>query len=503
MCSNYHKNSWKLAIKTIVFILLLCFVIMRLSYLFRNTSFDRNHITGLKAEKNIDVVCIGSSGTFISWEPFRAWKDYGITSYNLATNRLSPALLKSYVKYAMQIQNPDLYIIDLRQINNGDEDTMTGHEGGIRNGIDSFDISLLRLQSIRDCFNYYKINNEVSPESVWSYYFDVAKYHTKWNVLDQNSFENINNNLASTDKGFEFVDVYYKYLVTPDAPTDEIGTLTDRNRKCLDEVLSFCKENDLNTLFIVSLGWISEENMKIYNAAGEMVEERGFDFINCNKYYDEIGLDFAEDLYNDGHCNVFGAEKYTNFMASYIKEHYELEDHRGDEAYKEWDEYLTTAIKKDKAYKSRVENAIVTVKSAHEENLKLKGINEISEWLQKANSDQNTILVVSKKSKVNEIYIPWNVSVGEEDLLRVYTGNTENYSSDQSLDEAYQGTVGTNAVSYKINSGEELRLEIDGKNYAAKDEGTYILVFDNNYNEVMDVIKLQQKGHQVQMTHIQ
>ncbi|WP_026664631.1 hypothetical protein [Butyrivibrio sp. FC2001] len=489
-------------IKTIAFILLVCFVVTRLTYLFRNTSYDRNHITGIKKEKNIDVVCVGASGTFVAWEPFRAWKNYGITSYNLATNAISPPMLKSYVKYAMETQNPDLYIIDLRQIDNSDSDTIVDHEGGLRNGIDSLDISAIRMECIKDCFDYYMSDINISSVDYWSYCFDLAKYHTKLNTLNKDSFKYINNNLPSTDKGFEFVDMYYEHLTYPDNQTDEIGILTDRNKRCMEKLLSFCEDNNLNALFIVSPGWVTKTAMATYNVAEKMVEDRGFRFINCNKYYDEIGLDFSRDFYNEGHCNVYGAEKYTNFMAAYVKEHYNLLDHRENSDYSDWDTYVANALEKDKEKKNCVDDAITRVNEARNSNLQLKEINEIDSWILKADSDQNTILITSKNSEIKNAYIPWKVKDSSKNIIRVFVGDSELFCSDTSLDNPYTATLGTDNLSYSINCGMMTMLSIGEDSFLFSKDGTYITVFDNNYDEVIDVIRIYDDGNRTVMEHL-
>ena len=40
---------------------------------------------------------------------------------------------------------------------------------------------------------------------------------------------------------------------------------------------------------------------------------------------------------DSGHLNVRGAEKVSTYLAEYLAAHYELPDHRGDEAYASWE----------------------------------------------------------------------------------------------------------------------------------------------------------------------
>ena len=50
------------------------------------------------------------------------------------------------------------------------------------------------------------------------------------------------------------------------------------------------------------------------------------------------GIDRATDYYNSKHVNYLGAKKYTAYLTAYIKENYDLPDHRGDKTYSLWEE---------------------------------------------------------------------------------------------------------------------------------------------------------------------
>lgn len=71
-----------------------------------------------------------------------------------------------------------------------------------------------------------------------------------------------------------------------------------------------------------------------------MVEERGYPVINFNteEMYQELDIDWDKDFYNSKHLNYIGAEKYTAWLTKYLKEHYDLEDHRGDAKYDSWEQ---------------------------------------------------------------------------------------------------------------------------------------------------------------------
>ena len=74
------------------------------------------------------------------------------------------------------------------------------------------------------------------------------------------------------------------------------------------------------------------------NTITEVTEAFGVPFFDMNLYYEEIGLDFSQDFSDPHHVNVQGADKVTKFLAKYLVEEYDLQDHRGEPEYASWDE---------------------------------------------------------------------------------------------------------------------------------------------------------------------
>ena len=68
-----------------------------------------------------------------------------------------------------------------------------------------------------------------------------------------------------------------------------------------------------------------------------------------NLSLEDIGLDWNTDTKDGGdHMNSAGAEKVSAYLADYLKDNYELTDHRGDKDYAEWDRDYNEAGKDSK-----------------------------------------------------------------------------------------------------------------------------------------------------------
>ena len=61
-----------------------------------------------------------------------------------------------------------------------------------------------------------------------------------------------------------------------------------------------------------------------------VVQEYGYDFVNFDTQIDAIGLDPLSDFANAEHLNVFGAEKFTPYLADYLTTHYDLNTAHSD-----------------------------------------------------------------------------------------------------------------------------------------------------------------------------
>ena len=94
----------------------------------------------------------------------------------------------------------------------------------------------------------------------------------------------------------------------------------------------------MQALFIVSPYGISAEDQKMFNYIGGIIEEAGYQFLNMNNYYEEIGIVFEEDFADyASHTNAVGAEKCTAFLEEYLLANYQFTDKRGNDRYASWD----------------------------------------------------------------------------------------------------------------------------------------------------------------------
>lgn len=317
MRNKFRNQSILLICCIIIFVILF----LGISYVMRPITKSRQNICGFYAEEDIDVLFIGGSACYCSWQPLKAWKTNGFTSYNFATDAMQPQVVEYVIKEVEKYQQPELFVIDLRPFQYGD---MVGEDG-----INMERVSAFRnvADNLKYSGNRYELIQNWAPasEEKWTYHFDIAKYHSGINNLfNWKNWRNIDNEEKLLSKGFHFHDSAMKIdIMDTSFVTDEQMLSEDLNNIFM-ELLEYCKGNGHQVLFVVYPYSGAEEDQRKYNYMVEKIEEYGFDYLNLHQNMQEVGLDNTTDFYDWNHVNLLGADKVTAFLGQYLTTNYDL-----------------------------------------------------------------------------------------------------------------------------------------------------------------------------------
>ncbi|MBQ7168026.1 MAG: hypothetical protein IJR93_13890 [Treponema sp.] len=338
-------------LKAAAFTAVFLFLFVHLSYCKRgNLSYTRKNISGYYAlrRNSLDVVFIGTSGTFSSFIPMQAWKDCGFASYNFCVNMMGANTIPYAVTEAMKSQKPKVLVIDIYPFITGE---MIGNIGDsyTRYNTDGFKYSLNR---------FLLIKNEVMraqdlTESPLSYFADIIKWHA--NDLTPGNFFCC---MPNVDRGYNAM-IWGK--VSRPGKTDEAKTLSPDLEACLTKLLDKCARLDCQVLFVFypfADTYKYPDALANVNYIGNKVREAGFAFRNFCAEWDEFGLDVDRDYWDPAHFNIYGAEKVTARIAPRLSEAYSLPDHRGERAYRDWDADYETWKNNEAEYKADIEGRI-------------------------------------------------------------------------------------------------------------------------------------------------
>lgn len=474
----------------ILFMLILFWVFCNITYLFRNTEYGRSHIVGIENE-NLDMVYIGGSAAFVYWQPLKAWNDCGFTSYLYATNNMQAENIKALIEEARKSQSPDLFVIDARPFQYYSDEW---EEAGLRNVSDGMDLaSVSRVKLISN----YLSNRIVTDETdIASYYFDIAKYHTNTaNLGNSDAWAFKDNNGKSPNKGWEWVNAY-ECLETPSNFTTDVRTELDgHGQEILVDLLEYCSKEELNVLFVVCPYYISRSDSEKYNTIRDYVIDYGFDYLNANEYYSEMGIDFSTDFYNINHVNLFGAEKYTEFLERYIDEKYDLPDHREDAEYSSWNEDFQRFQCEKEIHAETVMNLKIDYERGNEIAEQLREADILAEWNMIAQDSRYTLFLVGigknvwpQKFSDQKVLSDWQYS--EECMTGIRVMSDAQMLASNAIDKAssVEGILDmAGNISYCVSEKDDIAtIRIGEKVYFVNEQGINALVLDNNSRLVVE-----------------
>lgn len=489
-------KKYKKIIGFIVFAILIIFLFSKVTWLFRgNETEAREDILGFDNEKSdIDVILFDGSDVLRFYDPLDSWNKYGYTSYNYATSSAQADMLRFYAEESRETYKARLYVFDLRTITFVTEDIS---ESTLRNWSDSVPVfSWVRAKGIYS----YIFNRDRTGIDIPSYFLDIIKYHTNYDSL-ANSYQwsYLNEgNIYNIDKGF---DPYKNHtpFVEPNI-TEERGELSDKQINALRKLIEYCNEDKLNALFICSPIVIKEEDEKVMNSVADYIEDNGYEFIDFNKYYDEIGINFETDYGDVNHVNYLGAIKFTDYFAKYLIDKYDLPDHRGDESYSFWNEDYKKMEGKRNEWLSAVQNDLNSHNEAMEMGELLHDIDDFNEWYEYTKNSNFTVIVkmseipkeLSLNNPVNQLIADYGIDLSKESYIGIWKGTDALFSSSNDstveLGIGVDGGRGTDLCRVSIDAN---TLSIGNTEYCSSESLIQIVVYDNNYKKVIDNVNVQ------------
>ena len=117
----------------------------------------------------------------------------------------------------------------------------------------------------------------------------------------------------------------------------EPSPISKEVEEALVSLLEKCDEEGIEVLFTATPWIIDEKYQKKNLYIKNIIEEKGYKFLDMNQYYEEIGLDFAVDYYDTNHTNTVGAEKVSKFFGQYLLDNYDMNLEHGEDIKIEWD----------------------------------------------------------------------------------------------------------------------------------------------------------------------
>lgn len=339
--SKVSRNN---LIRCLIFLLILGVAFLYLNQVFSiaESEESKKNFNQFYSEKenSLDGIYFGASSANRYWNSPLAYHETGIAVYNLATSSQTIVAVKSLMKEVVKTQeNPKVFVVELRWLNRGHDEI---EETFIRKVTDSMRFSKERIECINEQVDFALPGDNDIVDNKIDYYIPILKYYGRWNGGDLTADDFRLNSAKALWKGFTLSGGKSFQQLPKDPPvyTDRTETLAPESQEVFEELLDYCDSIDTEVLFVLSPHSVKEEDVGRLNEAVRIAESRGYPVLNFNtkEMVEKLDINFETDFYNANHANILGAEKYTKYLADYVAKHYNLEDHRGDPAYKSWDE---------------------------------------------------------------------------------------------------------------------------------------------------------------------
>ena len=256
---------------------------------------------------SMDAVIIGDSLAYTSISPLKMWHENGFTSYNCS--RTAQRMSETYymLKRVFEVQSPKVVV---------------------------FETNMLFWPSDTE----EQINKTLFEAA--EYYLPVFEYHNQWKKIDPSDLQDAVYEKQDQYKGFRLKKDCIPYaggeymietMATREVPRVE--------RFLLGRMIQLCRKNG-SQFMMVSVPSPKDYRYENHNSAQSLADKYGVEYLDLNLLTEEIGIDWNLDVL-DGteHLNVYGAEKVSDYLGAYISENYEVEGHRDDKTYSEWNQY--------------------------------------------------------------------------------------------------------------------------------------------------------------------
>lgn len=291
-----------------------------------------------------DVMFFGSSHAHCTVDHGYLWDNYGMAGYTLSAGSQQLDSTRYFVKEALKRQKPRVIAVEMMGTVMGD--FVNTDADVYRNSLGmKWSKDLVRY------VDYLADSMQLDQGQRNEILAKIPVVHSRYKELVRSDFE---------DELPFMVGYRGSYGVTVlERPVEDTGgevpELSGEVQKVLEEIIAEAQKNDVGIVFFAAPFAVTQEQQRGFEAAEEFARARGVPFINYNKLYDEIGIDFATDFRDEGHVNNYGAEKVTAHLASFLKENYEIPDRRGDQKYQIWED--NALYLRNKALCHELENA--------------------------------------------------------------------------------------------------------------------------------------------------
>lgn len=303
---------------------LMCLLLLADSAMRRDDG-ERKYSAFFADEQGFDVFFMGTSRMMDAIAPMELWRDYGVTSYNLANSSEVLDVTEQVLDLALDVHVPKVAMIDVFYVSHAVDEVWTYSYRHLF--FDEVPLSYAKFEAVRATL----------PKDQWlEFMMPFSLYHGRWEEMLSGGVER----MVECEPFMMGGELRAGHSVPREYErTNQMSESEQPGFDALRRIAALCRENGVEPVFVALPGFALKEEQMEMNAVTRVADELGVTFLNL---FDVEGLvDPQQDCYDYlGHANPSGTSKVTAYIGKWLTENYALEDKRGQEAYAYWDENL-------------------------------------------------------------------------------------------------------------------------------------------------------------------
>ncbi len=317
----------KRAMNVVIFVVALCICLVSADKATRREDGQKKYkyFFENEDEQAYDVLFFGTSHVLNGIFPMELWRDYGITSFNMGNNSEPMEMTQWVLRMSLQYHKPKIALFDVFYIDRAIDMAWTYPYRHLF--LDEIPLSPLKVRAV----------TETLPSENWGEFLvPYTLYHGRWDELITG---NVTVQVDTQPCMMGAEPRVGRSQINPFVRTTQAATGELPGTQSLYRIAEICRENDILPVFICIPSPATEEEQMNCNSVYAIAQELGVPFLNM------LDVEGVVDLYTDcydsfSHLNPDGALKVSHYLGQWLTENFELEDHRGDARYAQWDELL-------------------------------------------------------------------------------------------------------------------------------------------------------------------
>lgn len=330
------KQKWNIILRCVAFCVVFVLLFGNLTQYLRRYDDETNEIHAFYDEpkNSIDVLWIGSSPLLRGVSPMLMYQDYGFTGYVRASALQAPAVSHALLAESLQYQNPKVVVLVCDNLFQSYD--YAEREGDLRRALDGMKLSGHKWSVIQE------VTKADDRQTSLSYLFPLFRYHERWKEINLAEAKPQSLLEHSYKKGHVYLrDV--EPQMYPEGfmqPKGEEVVFDENALYYAEKSIALCKEKGVEVvlLHLPKMNWSFAKSQ----AMAKFAEQNRIPYLDFNTDFiqQEVGLLPEQDYYDKGHVNLQGSVKVSNWLGAYLAETYDLQNHRDDAMYAQWEKDL-------------------------------------------------------------------------------------------------------------------------------------------------------------------